>query len=77
MIDQIKFVVGNQEDLEFTRQEIEKNLSRSPQVIVSPILNLKKKNTQFLQEVWNFCLEYRVRWSLQQHKIVFGNKKGV
>jgi len=83
--DQIKFVVSTHEDLEFAKAEIEKNIAKSPQVLISPILQTKVRdqretfmvNREFLREAWNFCVENRVRWSFQQHKIVWGNKKGV
>lgn len=83
--DQIKLVVGNTEDLIFVQGVIKR--PPSPTVLVSPITNIlidgaelrmeEYWNREWLQEVWEFCLENRVRWSLQQHKIVWGNKIGV
>lgn len=85
--DQIKFVVGNSEDLEFAKGLINKHKARSPIVLVSPVTGLlldKQKRTieeywnrEWLQEVVEFCKENRVRFSLQWHKIVWGNRKGV
>lgn len=82
--DQIKLVVGTKEDLEFAQREITNHITKSPRVLISPIMKIKDTtkgrtviNLPFLQEVWEFCVANRVRWSLQQHKIVFGNRKGV
>lgn len=85
--DQVKFVVGNMEDLDFARNLINKYKAYNPVVLISPVAGMlvdKQKgvieeywNREWLQEVWEFCKEMRVRWSLQQHKLVWGNKKGV
>lgn len=83
--DQVKFVVGNGEDLEFTRNTLKK--FPNPTVLVSPVTSLllnKKEgaveeywNKEWLEEVVDFCKEMRVRYSLQLHKIIWGNKRGV
>ena len=85
--DQIKFVVGTDEDLEFTKKMIHKHRADSPQVLVSPVAGLlinKKEgkieeywNREWLKDVAEFCKEERVRYSLQIHKILWGNKRGV
>jgi len=85
--DQIKFVVGNQEDLDFARKIINSQVAYNPVVLVSPVIRLQKTGTQdwdtgskdnlWLQEVAEFCKEMRVRYSLQIHKILWGNRKGV
>ena len=84
--DQVKFVVANVEDLDFVRQTL-KSRRCIPTVLVSPaagVLVDKKQGTteeywnrEWLQEVWRFCVEMNVRFSLQMHKAVFGNRKGV
>ena len=76
--DQIKFVVGNLGDLDFAKKMIKKHLSNSPQILVSPIAGKEGKwSKEWLQEVAKFCLEMRVRYSLQIHKLIWGNKRGV
>lgn len=81
--DQIKFVVGTEEDLEFTRQTLRKHLADSPQILVSPVIkyDLLKEglvhNVEWQQRCIEFCKEMRIRFSLQWHKIVYGIKKGV
>jgi len=90
--DQIKFVVGSKEDLNFAKAMIMKNIARNPVVLVSPVIILGKSTKiltidsqeyqdQFgmlwMQEVVEFCKELKVRFSLQVHKVVYGNKKGV
>lgn len=74
--DQIKLTVENEEDLVFASGVIAKCVTRNPQVIVSPVLNTDR-DLQRLQRVAEFCKEKRVRLSTQQHKIIWGNKKGV
>jgi len=84
--DQIKFVVGSKKDLEFARAMILKNIAMNPVVLVSPVIEVGRGNlsdacinwnNEWLQEVVEFCKELKVRFSLQIHKVVYGNKKGV
>lgn len=85
--DQIKFIVGNAEDLGFAGGLINKHKARSPIVLASPVTGLlvdKQRETveeywnrEWLQEVVEFAKEKRIRFSLQWHKIVYGNKRGV
>jgi 7-carboxy-7-deazaguanine synthase len=85
--DQIKFVVGDTEDLEFTRKMLNKHKADSPQILVSPIaMQLVNKKEGKIEEYWNrewlrevaeFCKTERVRYSLQIHKLIWGDKKGV
>jgi 7-carboxy-7-deazaguanine synthase len=84
--DQIKFVVGTKEDLDFVQATLAKHKYNNPTIEISPILKLKEsddgqelilQDRGFLREVWNFTLENRLRLSIQQHKLFFGNKKGV
>jgi len=83
--DQIKFVVGDKEDLVFAKSMISKHRADNPTVLVSPVFprNLNTGGdgtciyTQWLADVAEFCKEMRVRYSLQLHKVIWGNKKGV
>lgn len=85
--DQIKFVVGNEEDLEFVRNMLSRHKADNPIVLVSPIAGLlvdkeQGKITEYwdkewLQEVTEFCLENRCRYNLQIQKVIWGNKRGV
>jgi 7-carboxy-7-deazaguanine synthase len=85
--DQAKFVVGTREDLDFARKVIMKHMVHPPVVLVSPVSGIlvnKEEGTleeywfkPWLQEVAEFCLTERVRLSLQIHKVIWGNKKGV
>lgn len=86
-VDQIKFVVGTREDLDFTKYLLTKHKADSPTVLVSPVIGLllnknegkveEYYNREWLQEVVEFCKEMRVRFSLQWHKVIWGNKIGV
>ncbi len=74
--DQLKFVVGTKEDLEYAKQLIE-NRARKPTVLVSPVADSDGNvSKEWLQVVWQFCIEERTRFSYQLHKLAFGNKKG-
>lgn len=79
--DMVKFVVEDMVDLDFAKKLIMRNMTKSPTVILSPVhkgeLSYSKLTQPWLQEVWEACKELKVRFNLQQHKIVFGNKKGV
>lgn len=89
--DQIKFVVGDQKDLEFARGMIEKHKVDNPVVLVSPVIKLlqvrydsfadrhvcENWDVKWMEEVIEFCKEERVRFSLQWHKMVYGNRRGV
>jgi len=85
--DQVKFVVGTQEDFDFARRIINSKATCNPVVLVSPVIPalpleglrewFEVDRQLWLQEVAEFCKEMRVRYSLQIHKIIWGNKKGV
>jgi 7-carboxy-7-deazaguanine synthase len=85
--DQIKFVVGNEEDLKFTLGTVNHRRLQGyqgPQILVSPVCSNLYGDTdtpgwdrKWLQTVWDFCVENGYRFSLQQHKLVWRNQKGV
>jgi 7-carboxy-7-deazaguanine synthase len=85
--DQIKFVVGDIDDLNFTKEVIGRNPLGSPQILISPVSNylIDKRggkieeywNKEWLKEVAEFCKKERARLSLQIHKIIWGEIRGV
>lgn len=80
--DAVKFVVGTEEDLEFAAKLIERHAVDNPVVLISPTSGKKSTigrfwNQLWLQEVAEFCLEHQVRFSLQWHRVVWGNRRGV
>ena len=84
--DQLKFTVANNIDLAYVKTIISKNYVRLTPVIVSPVLpncpnaqfgEVLMANRDWLQKVWQFCIDNDCRFSFQLHKLVFGNKKGV
>jgi len=78
IFDQIKFVVGNREDLDFARGMIEKHRAKNPVMLVSPVLPRDEAvDANWMEEVVEFCKEMRVRFSLQWHKVVYGSRRGV
>ena len=83
--DQLKFTVADEDDLNFVSVALQ-DYSGHAQVVVSPVIpncpnaqfgEVLMANRVWLQTVWNFCITNNCRYSLQLHKIVFGNKKGV
>jgi len=84
--DQIKFVVGTKEDLAFTNRQVRGHFGTSATILVSPVITVYGKPEdgeylrwapRWLQEVAEFCKEARVRYSIQDQKVVWGNRKEV
>jgi len=75
--DQVKFVVGNSEDLLFAKDMIQRNATRSTVVLVSPVIQSDTWGNSWLGDVAEFCKVNRVRYSLQIHKVIWGNRIGV
>lgn len=84
-VDQVKFVVADSQDLNFVR-ELVTCWSCIPEVLISPVIppspdaliaDVMYAQRGWLQEVAEFCKERGVRFSLQIHKLVWGNKDGV
>ncbi len=75
--DEIKFVVGTQEDLHFAKNSILGSTVLQT-IVVSPVLIPgNSDDMSWAKEVWSFCIENNLRFSLQLHKVIFGNIKGV
>jgi 7-carboxy-7-deazaguanine synthase len=72
--DQVKFVAGTEDDLAFVASTLERHFACKPTVLVSPVM---PASTEWLQRVWAFCCEKKLRFSLQIHRVVWGDKKGV
>jgi len=83
--DQIKFVVGTEEDLHFAETLIRKHSSCNPRVLLSPVWPTNYNSagdgvciqTDFFQRVVELCKSLDVRFSLQTQKIVWRNAKDV
>lgn len=83
----VKFVVYDEQDLEFVLRELKESAvfhnPLSPHVLISPAIRREWLTTAddrcqaWLQKVWNFCVENNLRYSLQVHKVVFGERRGV
>ena len=76
--DAIKFVVSDENDLKFVKRHAPKGVI----VIVSPAISKISKvgsivtvDTQWIEKVWNFCIENNLRFSMQSHKFVFGSER--
>lgn len=85
--DQLKFVVGTSDDLAFVRGFLD-GVNLRPTVLISPITGMllldqehstieEYWNRGWLQECADFCKEHNVRLSLQMHKVIYGDKRGV
>lgn len=67
----LKFVVGNSGDLEFVKSL---SLRRARhEYLVSPVWG----DLFWTKKVWDFCAQEGFRFSLQLHKVLFGNERGV
>lgn len=81
--DQVKFVVRNREDLDFTREVLRRAVQSSPVKLISPVMGLREGETSYsldqldLETLANFCTENNCRLSLQLHKLIWGNRRGV
>lgn len=78
--DQIKFVVADKEDLEFARDIIQLHPHFPPRVLISPMIPQLGEDwglgtQKWWQECTEFCIEERVRLSLQLHKLIWGTQK--
>ena len=74
---QIKFVVQDQEDLRFTKEILDRHKASQVGKWISPVTDGVNIERKWLQEVAEFCIKENVRYSLQLHKILWGNRKGV
>lgn len=86
--DQLKFVVGKWTDLDFAQEFLREHRCRAVK-LVSPILSVGMDdfstthwpeityNVWWLRRCAEFCKEQNVRMSLQLHKIIWGDKRGV
>lgn len=72
--DQIKFVVGDETDLNFVTSTLQKHPIYSPTVLLSPTTPC---SVDWMRRVWAYCCVNRLRFSLQIHKILYGNQRGV
>ncbi len=80
--NRLKFVVSSETDLLFVVDKLEVlKGALQPTVLVSPMIPLARDSLtgqrEWFQNVWNICIRYNLRYSLQVHKVVFGNRKGV
>ena len=74
----LKFTVADERDLTYVLDTL-KTARTQGTVIVSPVIVQDNFiwRRMWLQRVWGFCVEHNLRYGLQIHKAVFGNKKGV
>jgi len=76
--DQVKFVVSALIDLEFAKEMIDKHITSKPTILVSPTADPEGNwSRSWLQKVAEFAKEMGVRFSIQEHKLIWGDKIGV
>ena len=71
--DQIKMVVGSEEDLN-EADNWACMLRPFPNIIISPVM---PSSVEWKQRVAEFCIQNNVHFSLQLHRVIWGKKKGV
>ncbi len=79
--DQVKFVVADEKDIDYVKELHPDELCR-PEVVISPMIpvTIQRPGPEELKwafRVIEFCKEYGYRFSLQMHKQLWGNKRGV
>jgi len=74
---QVKFVVKVPRDLNFVLEVKNKKLFNGKMFIISPVFIKGKLDNGWGQTVAQFCLDNNFRLSLQYHKILWGDKRGV
>lgn len=72
--DQAKFVVASPEDLVYAWSVFQHAARHAPTILISPAYPW---TPEWLQKCTEFCLRSGARLSLQQHKIVYGERRGV
>lgn len=72
--DQLKFVVANEEDLEYARKTFMYSSRVTPTILVSPVWPW---TNEWLRRCVEFCKSHDTRLSLQQQKIIFGEERDV
>jgi 7-carboxy-7-deazaguanine synthase len=75
--DQVKFIISDLKDYNFAKKIVKKHkLENKTNVIFQPVF---KKDRRFVKDLVDLILkdELKIRVSLQLHKIIWGNKRGV
>ncbi len=80
--DMVKFVVADNHDLDYALMAVDiyrpkAPVSISPCIITDLLDEPSELARQWMQKVWDFCVDNNYRYGLQIHKVVFGNKEGV
>jgi len=78
--DQLKFVVSDDADVSFASHIIGKVARDGPEILISPRIHNADDvlgERLWLVKVAEVCKDLNVRMSLQVHKVIWGNKKGV
>ncbi len=79
--NQVKFVVANREDLEYV-DSLRPDLKCFPEVLISPMVPIGYSLAHpdvitWMREVVEYCKKYNYRFSMQQHKLLYGDRRGV
>jgi len=72
--DQVKFVVADEEDLSFVLRTVPYGFRATPTILISPTYPWSQ---EWLQRCAAFCMNQGFRLSLQLHKIIYGERRGV
>ena len=81
--DQVKFVVSTLKDLLFVDSVLSENPKYTSTVLISPCIDfslsgsITQKSQEWLPIVADFCKSRDLRFSLQIHKFIWGQRRGV
>ncbi len=75
--DQFKLVLANAQDLEDAEDWLSWIVGYEVPILVSPALTGETLDVEWIQRVAKFSMKNKLRLSLQLHKVIWGNKRGV
>ena len=74
LLDQVKFVIGNQQDYNWSKEILSKyNLSDRCEILFSPVMD-QQNPTELAEKILQDRLP--VRFQIQLHKLLWGNAQG-
>jgi 7-carboxy-7-deazaguanine synthase len=75
--DQVKFVVRDKTDLDFAEDVVRRHEPTKATILASPVLDGSNLDLTWARELVEHCKRLNWRFSLQLHKVLWGNLKGV
>ena len=77
IVGRAKFVVADDVDLDYAEHILTTYPNLRSRALISPVVLDGEISKADVQRIWQFCVARDLRFSLQIHKIVWGDKRGV